>query len=64
VFKDIGYQGMVHVNPDTPYRKLIDPFVAKKQKLALSFWGVVDKEGVYNPFIECLKKMVPEHLQK
>jgi hypothetical protein len=57
---------MVYVDPDTPYRKLIDPFVAKKQKLALDFWGVVDKQGVsdvYTPFIEGLKKMVPEHLQ-
>jgi hypothetical protein len=66
LYKDIGYQGMVYVDPNTPYRKLIDPFVAKKQRLALDFWGVVDKEGVadtYTPFIEGLKKMVPEHLQ-
>jgi hypothetical protein len=66
LYKDIGYQGMVYLSPDTPYRKLIDPFVSKKQTLALDFWGVVDKEGVanvYTPFIEGLKKMVPEHLQ-
>jgi aryl-phospho-beta-D-glucosidase BglC (GH1 family) len=66
LYKDIGYQGMVYLSPDTPYRKLIDPFVSKKQALALDFWGVVDKEGVanvYTPFIEGLKKMVPEHLQ-
>ncbi|KAH7410518.1 glycoside hydrolase superfamily [Phaeosphaeria sp. MPI-PUGE-AT-0046c] len=67
LYKDIGYQGMVYVNPNTPYMQLIDPFVSKKQKLALDFWGFVDKEGVhdvYNPFIEGLKKMVLEHLQK
>jgi len=67
LYKDIGYQGMVYVNPDTPYRRLIDPFVAKKQKLALDFWGVVNKEGVkdvYDPFVQGLKKMIPEHLQK
>lgn len=67
LYKDIGYQGMVYLNPDTPYMKLIAPFVAKRQKLALDFWGCVDKEGVkdvYGPFVEGLKSMVPEHLQK
>jgi hypothetical protein len=66
LYKDIGYQGMVYLNPETPYMKLIAPFVAKKQKLALDFWGVVDKEGVkdvYEPFIAGLKNMVPEHIQ-
>ncbi|PVH93545.1 glycoside hydrolase family 5 protein [Periconia macrospinosa] len=67
LYKDIGYQGMVYLDPSTPYMKLIAPMVAKKQKLALDFWGVVNKDGVkdvYSPFIEGLKKMVPEHLQK
>jgi hypothetical protein len=53
---------MVYVDPNTPYRKLIDPFVSKEQKLALDFWVVVDKEGVkdvYNPFIEGLRKWCP-----
>ncbi|XP_014551205.1 glycoside hydrolase family 5 protein [Bipolaris victoriae FI3] len=67
LYKDIGYQGMTYVGLDTPCMKLIAPFVAKKQKLALDFWGVVDKDGVkdvYEPFIAGLKNMVPEHLQK
>ncbi|KAH7558303.1 putative cellulase [Bipolaris maydis] len=67
LYKDIGYQGMTYVSPDTPYMKLIAPFVTKKQKLALDFWGIVDKDGVkdvYEPFIAGLKKMIPEHLQK
>lgn len=58
---------MVYVNPDTPYMKLVAPFVSKKQKLALDFWGCVDKEGIrdiYEPFVEGLKKMVPEQIQK
>ncbi|CAK7238381.1 hypothetical protein SEUCBS140593_010628 [Sporothrix eucalyptigena] len=48
-YKDIGYQGLVYL-------------------LGLDFWGVSDKSKVENevfsPFIEKLKDMVPEHLQK
>jgi len=67
LYKDIGYQGMTYLDPDSPYMKLIAPFVAKKQKLGLDFWGCVDKESVkdvYEPFVRGLKAMVPEHLQK
>jgi hypothetical protein len=65
LYKDIGYQGMVHVSRDSPYMKLIGDFVAKKQRLGLDFWGVVDKSGVaktYDPFLKDIKEMVPEHL--
>ncbi|KAF2180649.1 glycoside hydrolase family 5 protein [Zopfia rhizophila CBS 207.26] len=68
LYKDIGYQGMVYVNPDSPYMKLIRPFVEKKQRLGLDFWGVVDKSEidnvVYKPFIEKLKESIPSHLLK
>ncbi|EON95654.1 putative endoglucanase family 5 glycoside hydrolase protein [Phaeoacremonium minimum UCRPA7] len=67
-YKDIGYQGMVSVRRDSPYMRLIQPFVEKKQRLGVDFWGVVDKgaveKDVYAPFINKLKEMVPEHLQK
>lgn len=66
LYKDIGYQGMVHLSRDSPYMRLIAPFVAKKQKLAIDKWGVVDRSGIadlYDPFLQGLKKMVPEHLQ-
>lgn len=67
LYKDIGYQGMVYVDPETPYMKLIESFVAKKQHLGLDFWGCTDKEGVrdvYRPFIRQLKDMVPQSLHK
>lgn len=68
LYKDIGYQGMVYVNPDSPYMRLISEFVAKKQQLGLDFWGVVDKssvdQNVYTPFTRALKGMIPEHLHK
>ncbi|KAL3474117.1 putative cellulase [Aspergillus californicus] len=64
-YKDIGYQGMVYVNPETPYMKLVSEFVEKKLRLGVDFWGCADKEGVkglYEPFIAGLKKMIPGHL--
>ncbi|TVY64898.1 Beta-xylosidase [Fusarium oxysporum f. sp. cubense] len=67
LYKDIGYQGMVYLNPESSYMRLIAPFVAKKQRLSLDYWGCVDKEGVralYEPFIAGLKEMVPNHLHK
>ncbi|GFF56923.1 endoglucanase C [Aspergillus udagawae] len=68
LYKDIGYQGMVYVDPESPYMKLIAPFVAKKQRLGLDFWGCTDKKAVkdvYEPFLQGLRDMVgPELLQK
>jgi len=67
LYKDVGYQGMVYTDPESPYMKLIAPFIAKKQRLGLDFWGICDKSGidgeVYAPFIAKLKESVPEHLQ-
>lgn len=66
LYKDIGYQGMTYVSPSSPYIRLIAPFLAKKKKLGLDFWGSIDKSGVapiYDPFIQALKDMVPEHLR-
>lgn len=66
LYKDIGYQGMVYADPDSPYVKLIRPFLDKKQQLGLDFWGVCDKSAiddeVYGPFIAKLKASIPEHL--
>lgn len=66
LYKDIGCQGMVYVDPESPYMKLIQPFVEKKQKLGVDFWSMVSKEGVsgvYEPFISALEKMVPEQFR-
>ncbi|CVK96123.1 related to endoglucanase [Fusarium mangiferae] len=67
LYKDIGYQGMVYVNPDSPYMRLVKPFVDKKRKLSLDYWGCMDKEEirlVYQPFTDRLKEMVPKHLHR
>ena len=65
LYKDIGYQGMIYVSPESPYMCLIAPFLAKKKKLGLDFWGSSDKSGVshiYDPFIAALKETIPQHL--
>ena len=66
LYKDIGYQGMTYVSPETPYMRLIAPFLAMKKALGLDFWGSTDKSAVahvYEPFVQALKEMVPEHLR-
>ncbi|KAH7041611.1 glucan 1,3-beta-glucosidase [Microdochium trichocladiopsis] len=68
LYKDVGYQGMVYTDPESPYMSLIQPFIEKKQRLGLDFWGICDKSGidneVYGPFIAKLKESIPEHLHK
>lgn len=66
LYKDIGYQGMTYISPEIPYMRLIAPLLAKKKKLGLYFWGSTDKSAVahvYEPFVQALKEMVPEHLR-
>jgi hypothetical protein len=31
LWKDVGFQGMVYVGDDTPYMKLLKPFIQKKK---------------------------------
>ncbi|KAM5350728.1 hypothetical protein ACJ41O_007233 [Fusarium nematophilum] len=67
LYKDIGYQGMVYLDPESSYMKLIQPFVEKKQKLGLDFWGVVNKDGVkhlYEPFLKGIKEGVLEQYRE
>ncbi|KAF3312329.1 hypothetical protein TWF173_007307 [Orbilia oligospora] len=67
LYKDIGYQGMTYINPESPYMKLVRPFVEKKGKLALDFWGFSEKEqvqNIYQPFIDGLKETIPEHIRR
>ncbi|KAK5658450.1 hypothetical protein OQA88_1839 [Cercophora sp. LCS_1] len=62
LYKDIGFQGMVHASPDSAYIKLLQPFLAKKKRLGLDKWGRDDKEvaHIYAPVIEHFKQEIPE----
>lgn len=65
LYKDVGYQGMMYADPASPYMKLIESFLTKKKALSLDFWGSNDDQvaHIYQPFLQALKEMVPEHLR-
>ena len=44
-YKDIGLQGLVHADPDSPYVRRIAPVLEKKARLGVDSWGSTD-EGV------------------
>ena len=41
-YKDIGLQGVVTVDPDSPYLQRIAPILAKKARLGVDSWGSTD----------------------
>ena len=67
-YKDIGYQGMVYVSPDTPWMRLLGSFLKKKAALGTDFWGRDDQDGdmkhMYELLFDHLKEVVPEKFQK
>jgi hypothetical protein len=67
LYKDIGFQGMVHVSGDTPYLKLLKPFLLKKHHLAVDAWGADDTrvKHAFDPIISLIENSVsdPSHLK-
>jgi hypothetical protein len=65
-YKDIGYQGMVHISPSTPWMRLLGPFLKKKASVSTDFWGSDDKDvrHIYEPLFAHLKEAIPEKFQK
>ncbi|KLT46030.1 glycoside hydrolase [Cutaneotrichosporon oleaginosum] len=61
LYKDIGFQGMVYVNPDSAYIRLVEPFLKKKRALALDAWGCDDTpvRAIFDPMAEWLRKAAP-----
>jgi len=62
LYKDIGYQGMVYASPDTPYMKLFEGFLAKKQRMAIDAWGTDDThvKHIFDPLAEWITQNVSE----
>lgn len=60
-YKDIGYQGMVYVKPDTPYMRLLRPFLLKKKRTAVDAWGFDDTpvRDVFEPMEKWLVENAP-----
>ncbi|GHJ89172.1 hypothetical protein NliqN6_5574 [Naganishia liquefaciens] len=61
LWKDIGFQGMVYVGEETPYIKMLKPFLEKKKQLALDEWGCDDKpvRPLFDPLIKWMEDSAP-----
>ena len=62
LYKDIGFQGMVHVDPKSKWLKTIAPFLKKKRDYQLDAWGRYPSkqvEDVINPLVEWIQKIAP-----
>jgi len=54
LYKDIGLQGMVYVDPGSRYLRTIEPFLDKKRVAQLDAWGTYPSkkvEDVLKPFV-------------
>ncbi|CAE6505340.1 unnamed protein product [Rhizoctonia solani] len=60
LYKDIGFQGMVHAAAESPYIKLFASFLAKKKRLAADSWGA-DTTEVQSAF-DPIEKLISEHV--
>lgn len=62
LYKDIGFQGMVHVSRSTPYMQLFKDFLRRKQRLAVDAWGKDDKyvKHIYQPIVDLVKQSVSD----
>ncbi|EAU88936.2 endoglucanase family 5 glycoside hydrolase [Coprinopsis cinerea okayama7 len=62
LYKDIGFQGMVYVSPDTPYRQRFKDFLAKKHRLAADAWGKDDQhvKQFYSPIISLIEDNIKD----
>ncbi|KAF8648883.1 hypothetical protein AX16_006158 [Volvariella volvacea WC 439] len=60
-YKDIGFQGMVYINLDTPYMTRFRDFLAKKHRLAIDAWGADDSavRHVYQPLLDHVLQEIP-----
>jgi len=62
LYKDIGFQGMVFVSPESAYMKLVAPFLAKKKELALDAWGADSKRvaSIFDPIEKWVLDAAPD----
>ncbi|KAF8127339.1 glycoside hydrolase superfamily [Mycena galopus ATCC 62051] len=54
LYKDIGFQGIVYLNLETPHMTLFKTFLAKKHRLAVDAWGADDTavKTIYQPLLD------------
>ncbi|KAF2837373.1 glycoside hydrolase family 5 protein [Patellaria atrata CBS 101060] len=62
LYKDIGVQGMIHVDPNSKWMKTIQPFLKRKRELQLDAWGRYPSkqvEDVINPLVDWIDSVAP-----
>jgi hypothetical protein len=62
LYKDIGVQGMLHLDPSSPYMHLISPFLERKRRLQVDAWGRYhskEVEDVINPLVQWIDRVAP-----
>ncbi|KIJ45500.1 glycoside hydrolase family 5 protein [Sphaerobolus stellatus SS14] len=66
LYKDIGFQGMTFVSPDTPYMKLFEKFLAKKQRMAVDAWGTDDShvKHIFDPLTDWIAENIEEKYRR
>jgi aryl-phospho-beta-D-glucosidase BglC (GH1 family) len=62
-YKDIGLQGLVYVDPNSPYLQRLKALIAKKARLGVDAWGSAAKEMrlVIEPIEEAFRKEFPDY---
>lgn len=63
LYKDIGVQGMVHTDPSSIWNTTIAPFLEKKKKFQLDYWGKYPSQqvaDVLNPLVEWIDSVCPQ----
>ena len=66
LYKDIGFQGMVYVSPETAYRQHFRAFLERKYRLAADSWGADDKyvRHAYDRIVQLIEENVPNEEQR
>ena len=63
LYKDMGLQAIMHQNANTPYIKMVSPFLARKDSLGADAWGSTDKNirNVIGPLEDFINKEFPTY---
>jgi aryl-phospho-beta-D-glucosidase BglC (GH1 family) len=68
LWKDLGYQAMTYLSPDTKWCRHLKPWLDKKRSLSLDRWGrdfaIPYEKDVYEPIKEHFRQVVPQRFQK
>ncbi|CAM1501293.1 Fc.00g104550.m01.CDS01 [Cosmosporella sp. VM-42] len=68
LYKDVGYQGLTHISPESKWYTHLRPWLDKKLKLGLDRWGrdgaLAVENGVYKPVKDHFRDVIPEHLHR